>query len=198
MDEVTIVHKNHKMNNNQVYEYNGIIYKLSVYLSGKSITKEIEKLLGKKDNFMLINIMMQNDNISFKNKNQSERKKTLMQLLDLEKYEKIKKEVGSKYLEEKIKREKLESKIKDTDIIEIEKNYKKNIENIKDQEKSLIIYNEKINEIKRNKEELIFNYTKIDEDKIKKEENIKEEIRNIITENKRNEDIKNKILENNI
>ena len=55
-DEMTVVHKNHKMNSNKVYEYNGTKYKLTAYLGGKSITKEIERLLGKKDNFMLINM----------------------------------------------------------------------------------------------------------------------------------------------
>ena len=117
-DDIKIVHKNHKMNSNKIYEYNGIKYKLLAYLGGKSTTKEIERLLGKKDNFMLINIMMQNDNISFKNKNQSERKKTLMQLLDLDKYERIKKDVSIKYLEQKSKKEELKKKKKDENIIQ--------------------------------------------------------------------------------
>jgi len=187
MDDITIIHKNHKMNSSKVYEYNGSKYKLTPYLGGKSITKEIERLLGKKDNFMLINIMMQNDNISFKNKNQSERKKTLMQLLDLEKYEKIKKEVSSKFLEEKVKKEKLENITKDVDIINLEGESKikeLEIEILKD---SIVKYNEQLNIIIKNKEELMLNYTKIDEDKIKEEPKIKKEIEKIINENIINE-----------
>ena len=186
-DEMTVVHKNHKMNSNKVYEYNGTKYKLTAYLGGKSITKEIERLLGKKDNFMLINIMMQNDNISFKNKNQSERKKTLMQLLDLEKYEKIKKDVSIKYLEEKVKNEKLQNITKDVDIISLEEESKiKNLE-IKTLKDSIEKYNEQMNIMLKNKEELMLNYTKINEDKIKEEPKIKKEIEKIINKNIDNE-----------
>ena len=54
-----------------------------------------------------------------------------MQLLDLEKYEKIKKEVSSKYLEEKVKKEKLENITRDVDIISLEGESKKKEEEIK-------------------------------------------------------------------
>lgn len=187
MDDITVVHKNHKMNSTKVYEYNGTKYKLTAYLGGKSITKEIERLLGKKDNFMLINIMMQNNNISFKNKNQSERKKTLMQLLDLEKYEKIKKEVSSKYLEEKVKKEKLENITKNVDIISLEEESKKKEEEIKTLKDSIEKYNSNINIMLKNKEELMLNYTKINEDKMKEEPKIKKEIEKIINQNIMNE-----------
>jgi len=187
MDDVTVVHKNHKMNSTKVYEYNGTKYKLTAYLGGKSVTKEIERLLGKKDNFMLINIMMQNDNISFKNKNQSERKKTLMQLLDLEKYEKIKKEVSSRYLEEKVKKEKLQNITKDVDIMTLEEQNKINGLEILKLKDNIEKYNEQMNIMLKNKEELMLNYTKINEDKIKEEPKIKKEIEKIIHKNIDNE-----------
>jgi DNA repair exonuclease SbcCD ATPase subunit len=183
INDITIVHKNHKMNTNLLYEYNGTKYKLTAYLSGKSITKEIERLLGKKDNFMLINIMMQNDNISFKNKNQTERKKTLMQLLNLDKYEKIKKDVSSKYLEEKIKKDKLINLTIDIDIINLKEESKKKeleIEMIKDR---IHNYNKKMDFLLNKKEYLLLDYSKIDDNLINNESLIKKDIEKILNEN---------------
>jgi len=183
-EDIKIVHKNHKMNGNKMYEYNGIKYKLLAYLGGKSTTKEIERLLGKKDNFMLINIMMQNDNISFKNKNQSERKKTLMQLLDLDKYERIKKDVSIKYLEQKSKKEELEKNKKDVNIIQLEEDYKKNGEYISTLKEEIIESSAKLNDKICQKEELMMNYTKINENKIKEESKIQKQIEKIKSKQK--------------
>ena len=186
-DKVKIVHKNHKMNSNKIYEYNDVKYKLVAYLCGKSTTREIERLIGKKDNFMLINIMMQNDNISFKNKNQSERKKILTQILDLEKYEKIRKEVMVGYSEEKIKRDYLQKNIKGVSIIEIEEDYKRNITKLSIINKTLIEHTEKLNTLIKIKEELMRNYTKINEEKIKDELKIRKQIEKIKSENIEND-----------
>lgn len=189
IDDVKIVHKNHKMNSNKIYEYNDVKYKLSAYLSGKSTTKEIERLLGKKENFMLINIMMQNDNISFKNKNQSERKKILTQLLDLEKYEKIRKDVNSRFLIEKTKKDELEKSIYGIDIIKLKQDYDKNIDNLNTFNKELLEYTTNLNKTIEIKDNLMLTYTKINEDKIKEEGRIQKEIDTINTENENNKKI---------
>lgn len=82
--------KKNKNNKFEKYIYNGIEYKTKLLMEGASVNKEIIKMIGTKDNFMLMNMMMQNDNISFKNMNQTERKKMLIKLLELEKYDKMK------------------------------------------------------------------------------------------------------------
>lgn len=82
--------KNTKSNKLEVYEYDGNTYIKKLISSEGGVNKEINSMIGSKDNFMLMNMVMQHDNISFRNKNQTERKILLYKLLDLEKYEKIK------------------------------------------------------------------------------------------------------------
>ena len=85
-----ITTKKPKNNKIEKYVYNNEEYKLKLIMEGASVNKEIIKMVGTKDNFLLMNMMMQNDNISFKNMSQTERKKMLIKLLELEKYDKMK------------------------------------------------------------------------------------------------------------
>lgn len=89
-EELNESNKKNKNNKSELYIYRNEQYKKKLMMEGTSINKEIVKLIGTKDNFLLMNMMMQNDNISFKNMSQTERKKMLLKLLELEKYDKMK------------------------------------------------------------------------------------------------------------
>ncbi len=73
-----------------IYIFNNITYIKELITVDAGVNREIFNLIGSKDNFVLINLMLQHDNISFKNKTQSERKIILYKLLNLDKYDKIK------------------------------------------------------------------------------------------------------------
>ena len=88
-DEVSELNKKHKNNKVDIYFYKNEEYRKKLITTDTGVNKEIISMLGSRDNFILMNLMLQHDNITFKNKNQSERKAILYKLLDLEKYEKM-------------------------------------------------------------------------------------------------------------
>ena len=92
-DEVVELNKKHKNNKVDIYFYKNEEYRKKLITTDTGVNKEIISMLGSRDNFILMNLMLQHDNITFKNKNQSERKAILYKLLDLEKYEKMRNDI---------------------------------------------------------------------------------------------------------
>jgi len=177
-DEIVLeVNNKHKKKQVEQYQYNGEEYKKILLTTDTGVNKEILNLLGSKDNFMLINMMMQHDNITFKNKNQSERKMILYKLLDLDKYDKIKLEIEESRKNANKKYELIDSILKGKDIFNLQEEYR-----IKNVNLEGIIF--RLNENKKNIDKLTLKlndirngYRKIDEDKIGKELNIRNDIK---------------------
>jgi len=92
-DETMEINKKHKNNKIDIYLYKNIEYRKKLISTDTGVNKEVINMLGSRDNFILMNLMLQHDNITFKNKNQNERKAILYKLLDLEKYEKMRGEI---------------------------------------------------------------------------------------------------------
>lgn len=92
-DIVAEINKKHKNNKVDIYFYKNEEYRKKLITTDTGVNKEIINMLGSRDNFILMNLMLQHDNITFKNKNQSERKAILYKLLDLEKYEKMRNDI---------------------------------------------------------------------------------------------------------
>jgi DNA repair exonuclease SbcCD ATPase subunit len=137
--------------NNDIYEYDNIFYFKKLLVDASSVTKELIKMIGSIDNFMLINVVMQNESVSFKNMSTSDRKKTLMRLLNLDKYEKILKNI-EEYRKKALKDyEILNNELNSFDIIEYEKKYEKNKEDLKNLK---VLLNEQIEMSKKLKKEI--------------------------------------------
>ena len=98
------------------YTYNKKDYRLELKTKGMSVNEDIEELLGSYDDFIFMNIMLQFDNISFRNMKQSSRKDLLNRLLDLDKYEEIREEILPIYEKYNDEYKDLYRKMKDIDI----------------------------------------------------------------------------------
>jgi len=83
----------------------------------------------------------------------------------------------------------LEKSINGIDIMQLEKDYEININNLKEFNKELLEYTTKLNKTIEIKDNLMLTYTKINEDKIKEEGRIQKEIDTINTENENNKKI---------
>lgn len=129
-------------------------YKMDLKTKNSTVSDDIEELLGNHDDFIFMNIMLQFDNISFRNMKQSSRKELLNRLLDLDIYEEIRNDIVpqyDKYNEEyKILKKKIdavdikglkESQLLDEQLLSNLK-YK-----IKDLENQIEYYNKKIGEL---------------------------------------------------
>jgi DNA repair exonuclease SbcCD ATPase subunit/DNA repair exonuclease SbcCD nuclease subunit len=140
--------------NNEIYEYDNIFYFKKLLVDASLVTKELIKMIGSKDNFMLINVVMQNENVSFKNMSTSERKKTLMKLLNLDKYEKILKNIDENRKKAVKDYDILNNELKNFDILEYENKYEKNKEEIVNLKITLTNHIEKSNNLKKEIDEL--------------------------------------------
>jgi len=89
--------QNEEIQNFDLYEYNNKKYKLNLKTKNSTVTTDIEELLGNHDDFIFMNIMLQFDNISFRNMKQSSRKELLNRLLDLDIYEEIREDIVPEY-----------------------------------------------------------------------------------------------------
>ena len=72
-------------------------YKMDLKTKNSTVSDDIEELLGNHDDFIFMNIMLQFDNISFRNMKQSSRKELLNRLLDLDIYEEIRNDIVPQY-----------------------------------------------------------------------------------------------------
>lgn len=140
--------------NNEIYEYDNIFYFKKLLVDASLVTKELIKMIGSKDNFMLINVVMQNENVSFKNMSTSERKKTLMKLLNLDKYEKILKNIDENRKKSVKDYDLLHNELKKFDILEYENKYEKNKEEIEYLKITLTGHIEKSKKLKKEIDEL--------------------------------------------
>ena len=140
--------------NNEIYEYDNIFYFKKLLVDASLVTKELIKMIGSKDNFMLINVVMQNENVSFKNMSTSERKKTLMKLLNLDKYEKILKNIDENRKKSVKDYDLLHNELKNFDILEYENKYEKNKEEIEYLKITLTGHIEKSKKLKKEIDEL--------------------------------------------
>lgn len=204
-EEITESSKKNKNNKVEQYIYRNEEYKKKLIMEGASINKEIVKLIGTKDNFLLMNMMMQNDNISFKNMSQTERKKMLLKLLELEKYEKIK--TGMEEERKKVNKnyDILKNEMDKVDIDGLKQDIEKTEMTVKDLKNR---YQEKNNEKEKVQEKinnLNIQYipTNIENNKINDEMKIKngimklkEEISNMIIIKKKNNERKKEIKGN--
>jgi DNA repair exonuclease SbcCD ATPase subunit len=89
--------QNEEIYNFDLYEYNNKKFKLNLKTKNSTVTTDIEELLGNHDDFIFMNIMLQFDNISFRNMKQSCRKELLNRLLELDIYEEIREDIVPEY-----------------------------------------------------------------------------------------------------
>ena len=167
-------------NNKDTITYNDKKYNMTLLLKGCDVNKKIEELLGSYDDFIFMNIMLQFDNVSFRNMKQNERKNLLNRLLDLNGYEKIEADIKPIYQMYEKESKNIFDEIKDINILEMKNSHEKDIKNIdelnnkiKDLEKNKLAIIDKINNLN-------MEYVKIDDfnsinsnSKIKLEEEVK-------------------------
>ena len=163
-------------NNKDVITYNDKKYNMTLLLKGCDVNKKIEELLGSYDDFIFMNIMLQFDNVSFRNMKQNERKNLLNRLLDLNGYEKIEADIKPIYQMYEKESKNIFDEIKDINILEMKNSHEEDLKNIHE-------LNNKIKDLEKNKLEIIdkinnlnMEYVKIDDSfnsKIKLEEEVK-------------------------
>jgi DNA repair exonuclease SbcCD ATPase subunit len=158
-----------------IITYNDKNYNMTLLLKGCDVNKKIEELLGSYDDFIFMNIMLQFDNVSFRNMKQNERKNLLNRLLDLNGYEKIEADIKPIYQMYEKESKNIFDEIKDINILEMKNTHEEDIKNIdelnnkiKDLEKNKLGFIDKINNLN-------MEYVKIDDfnSKIKLEEEVK-------------------------
>jgi DNA repair exonuclease SbcCD ATPase subunit len=161
-----------------IITYNDKKYNMTLLLKGCDVNKKIEELLGSYDDFIFMNIMLQFDNVSFRNMKQNERKNLLNRLLDLNGYEKIEADIKPIYQMYEKESKNIFDEIKDINILEMKNTHEEDIKNIdelnnkiKDLEKNKLGFIDKINNLN-------MEYVKIDDfnsinSKIKLEEEVK-------------------------
>jgi DNA repair exonuclease SbcCD ATPase subunit len=190
--------------------YNEKKYNMTLLLKGCDVNKKIEELLGSYDDFIFMNIMLQFDNVSFRNMKQNERKNLLNRLLDLNGYEKIEADIKPIYQMYEKESKTIFDEIKDINIIEMKNSHETDLTNIEE-------LNNKIKGLEKNKLAIIdkinnlnMEYVKIDDSnstnsKSKLEEEVKktkinlDKMKNEVSDLSKNldekEHIKNNIFE---
>ena len=129
-------------------------YKMDLKTKNSTVSDDIEELLGNHDDFIFMNIMLQFDNISFRNMKQSSRKELLNRLLDLDIYEEIRNDIVPQYDKYNEEYKILKKKIDAVDIKGLKESYlldEQLLSNLKYKIKDLEIqiedYNKKIGEL---------------------------------------------------
>ena len=129
-------------------------YKMDLKTKNSTVSDDIEELLGNHDDFIFMNIMLQFDNISFRNMKQSSRKELLNRLLDLDIYEEIRNDIVPQYDKYNEEYKILKKKIDAVDIKGLKESYLLNEQllsnlkyKIKDLEIQIEDYNKKIGEL---------------------------------------------------
>jgi DNA repair exonuclease SbcCD ATPase subunit/DNA repair exonuclease SbcCD nuclease subunit len=204
--------------NKETIKYDEKMYNMTLLLKGCDVNKKIEELLGSYDDFIFMNIMLQFDNVSFRNMKQNERKNLLNRLLDLNGYEKIEADIKPIYQMYEKESKTIFDEIKDINIIEMKNSHEDDLKNIDE-------LNNKIKSLENNKLTIIdkinnlnMEYVKIDDfnsinsnssnsnsSKIKLEEEVKKakislekmkgEVSNLSKNLDEKEQIKNNIFE---
>ena len=203
----------HNDDSKDILTYNDKKYNMTLLLKGCDVNKKIEELLGSYDDFIFMNIMLQFDNVSFRNMKQNERKNLLNRLLDLNGYEKIEADIKPIYQMYEKESKNIFDEIKDINILEMKNTHEENLKNIdelnnkiKDLEKIKVGYIDKINNLN-------MEYIKIDDfnsinsnnSKLKLEEEVKRakislekinnEVNELLKKIDEKEHIKNNIFE---
>ena len=149
--------------NKDTITYNDKKYNMTLLLKGCDVNKKIEELLGSYDDFIFMNIMLQFDNVSFRNMKQNERKNLLNRLLDLNGFEKIEADIKPIYQMYEKESKNIFDEIKDINILEMKNTHEEDIKNIdelnnkiKDLEKNKLAIIDKINNLN-------MEYVKIDD-----------------------------------
>ena len=195
--EIYVIRRDYKRNKKGLIETSSYLYRLvetddkRVLLSKDSgVSKEIINMIGNKDNFMLMNMMMQHDNISFKNKNQTERKMILYKLLNLDKYDKIKSDMDEERRRVIREYDKLQSSLKNINIVELNVDYNNSIRDSKVLEEEILNNNHIVESLNVKYQDLMKNHTNVNMDKIKKEQKV---MKNLDDLKREMEDINSKI-----
>jgi DNA repair exonuclease SbcCD ATPase subunit len=146
-----------------IITYNDKKYNMTLLLKGCDVNKKIEELLGSYDDFIFMNIMLQFDNVSFRNMKQNERKNLLNRLLDLNGYEKIEADIKPIYQMYEKESKNIFDEIKDINILEMKNTHEEDLKNIDE-------LNDKIKGLEKNKLAIIdkinnlnMEYVKIDD-----------------------------------
>lgn len=164
--------------NKDTLTYNDKKYNMTLLLKGCDVNKKIEELLGSYDDFIFMNIMLQFDNVSFRNMKQNERKNLLNRLLDLNGYEKIEADIKPIYQMYEKEAKAIFDEIKDINIIEMKNSHDINLTNIE-------TLNDKITSLEKNKLTIIdkinnlnMEYVKIDDlNSINSKSKLEEEVK---------------------
>ena len=144
------------------YIYGDSIYKMDLKTKGSSVNENIEELLGTYDDFIFMNIMLQFDNVSFRNMKQGCRKDLLNRLLDLDKYEEIRNDIVPIYDKYNEEYKELSKKIEYIDIKGLELSLEQKILSIREYEIDIANKDDSINTITLKINELNMNYTKLE------------------------------------
>ena len=173
--------RTYKKNIRNDLKFDSFLYANDILLvKGNDVNKKIEELIGSYDDFIFMNIMLQFDNLSFRNMKQNDRKHLLNRLLDLNGYEKV--ETDIKPLFQTLDRESknIFNEIKDVNIIDMKNNNNENMKSLNDMNENIDILEEKKNIIIEKNNNLNMEFVKIDtvnENELKKSRgNINEKI----------------------
>ena len=155
--------ESHSDTSKDTLTYNDKKYNMTLLLKGCDVNKKIEEMLGSYDDFIFMNIMLQFDNVSFRNMKQNERKNLLNRLLDLNGYEKIEADIKPIYQMYEKESKNIFDEIKDINIIEMKNTHEEDLKNIDE-------LNDKIKGLEKNKLAIIdkinnlnMEYVKIDD-----------------------------------
>lgn len=155
--------RTYKKNIRNDLKFDSFLYVDDVLLvKGNDVNKKIEELIGGYDDFIFMNIMLQFDNLSFRNMKQNDRKQLLNRLLDLNGYEKI--EADIKPLFQNLDRESknIFNEIKDINIIEMKNNNGDNISKMNEMNEKIDFLVEKRENIAESINNLNLEFVKID------------------------------------
>jgi len=147
--------------NEEKYEYNGTKYHKVLKTKGNTVNEDIEELLGNNDDFLFMNIMMQFDNISFRNMKQSNRKEFLSRLLELDVYEEIREQIIPVYEEKNDSYKKIKKSLDEVDILTLDSTQNQKHKLLKENKNILIEKQEKIDYLRNKIIELNRNYVNV-------------------------------------
>ena len=144
--------------NEEKYEYKGISYNKVLKTKGNTVNEDIENLLGNNDDFIFMNIMLQFDNISFRNMKQSSRKELLNRLLELDVYEEIREQIIPIYDDKNNNYKNLKKSLDEVDILTLDLNQIQKYKLLEENKSVLLEKQEKIDYLRNKIIELNRNY----------------------------------------
>jgi len=162
--------------NEEKYVYKGVNYNKVLKTKGNSVNEDIDDLLGSNDDFIFMNIMLQFDNISFRNMKQSSRKELLSRLLELDVYDELREQIAPIYEEKTDVYKSLKKRLDEVDILTLDSNQTKKKKILKENRKILLEKQSKIDYVRNKIIELNRNYVIINSIDIDNLEKYEEEI----------------------